>query len=60
MDDKIKKRVLIKTLEAAKDIMEELFRNEDLDFENKELRDLYYHMNEVSYSLIQEPGVWAT
>lgn len=60
MDDKTRKRVLIKTLEAAKDIMEELFTNEDRDFENKELRDLYYHMNEVSYSLIQEPGVWAT
>lgn len=60
MDDKTKKRVLIKTLEAAKDIMKELFTNEDRDFENKELSDLFYHMNEVSYSLMQEPGVWAT
>ena len=60
MDDKTKKRVLIKTLEAAKDIMEELFTNEEGDFENKELSDLFYHMNEVSYSLMQEPGVWAT
>ena len=58
MDDKTKKRVLIKTLVAAKDIMEELFTNEDRDFENKELSDLFYHMNEVSYSLMQEPGVW--
>lgn len=58
MDEKLRKKQLIRALLNAQHIMEDLLMDENRRFADKDLHDLYYCMNDVNLKLMDEPGVW--
>ena len=58
MTEQEKKRMLIRAITLVKDLMDDMFRDDDRQFADEKLRDFYYVLNDEAVRLMDEEGVW--
>lgn len=58
MTEQEKKAMLIRAILLVKDLIEDMFMDEQRNFKDKWMHDFYFMLNDKVLELMNEKGVW--